>query len=883
MTQHQAITIEDKDFFDYLKVFMYGESTRELMQAGKEIHSGVFYETMRMLEDVEFGLTKVKKNIISTQAAYLDSDDATQEDIIYFFNLLRLDKKLIEFAYKVDARFSIQVHLFIGLVEAEFSEFYDRSDWNKDNLPLSRIFECLAKYRDKYKLNQKARIDDVVNCETRHIGFVKLFDKIVKREKKVYVLNLAVKIIGLGSTEWDRNKIEHVMDALRFSYGAIVQSFNVLADFVNTSLGANESLNFHLVLILRNNRDYNEIQIADEIWILFNQYLNIKNNDYIVTVDSINEQIRYQFKQRHITGVLGYRPKKQLDDFNCWFLYLFTHSERFVSSERQKLRHLAFDIYEVGCRVPIILHEVRHPLRRPKPIITTAIVSLGSLYRDFNVDTVWGKAARTLNDKNEYVELCRIFDEQKHFFAFEKSTIELMAQLELFIVHLEQADISTIYIDDAQLEHIVQEPKRYLSVIEKLAIMLLLDHSLQTTTENLVNIQKGTLSPRLSFFCREHINNRNVVHLTTYEEFSLAFYKVLRKYLYDLKVKFNQNEIAAGTAQRTANAKKNFKSINDYLLFYFKQDADVYRFKMTCKFDQQDVPEALLSVAFSEIWTEFVNDIKRNPKVIGKQLVAHVGTYVALTLPLIDVTLIFESENKGVLDNDFVDNINKHWKSFLTDESKKRLTHKLEKRQQNGKLLKDPIAVDYIDFISRLSLDSNQLPLIGEKRKQQGKWLLCNYKDKKQRPRFIKALAEYYANYSFLKRTPIDGCEADINLLLKGRFPKQGVRNAIPPQILKTDTGLVQPIVEDNHITKNTHSQQDEQPANFGASVTEPESLLNNEDVLEQRQAESEDQPENIVLAQNIEHSPPCEQSDQGTTSEPVESNAVKIEKKTKL
>lgn len=786
MTQHQAITIEDKDVFDYLKVIMYGESTRELMQAGKEIHSGVFYETIRMLEDVEYGLTKVKENIISTQSAYLDSDDATQEDVIYFLNLLRLDKKLIEFANEVDARFSIQVHLFIGLVEEEFSEFYDQYDWNKDNLPLSRIFECLAKYREKYKLNQKVIIDDVVNCNSRHVGFVQLFDKIVKKEKKVFVLNLAVKIYPnqerlhskkrLRSTKWkwkwNRIKIEHVMDALRFSYRAIVQSFNVLADFVNTSLGANESLNFHLVLILKNDRDYNPDQIADEIWSFFDRYLNNQNNDYLVTVDSLNERISYQFEQRHITGVLGYRPKKQLEDFNFWFLYLFTHSERFVSSERQKLRHLAFDIHEVGYRVTEILHEVRQPKRRPKTIKTTAIVSLGSLYRDFNGDSVWEKAARALNHKNEFVELCRIFDEQKNIFELEKNPSELMAQLELFIVHLEQADISPINIDDAQLEHIVREPKRYLSVIDKLAIILLLDHSLsRANSEKLQKILKGTLSPRLSFFCREHNNTRIEDKLSKYKEFSLAFYKELREYLYDLKVKLHLSDIAAETAHRTANVNKNFKSINEYLRYYFKEDVDVYRFKMTCHFESGNVPEALLISAFSEIWTGFLKDIKRKSKLIGRQLLAHVGTYVSLTVPIIDVTLVFESQNKGAIENVLVENIIKYWKCYLTDESKKQLIRKLEQRQQNGKLLDNSIVIDYMEFFNKLSLDSSQLPLISEKRKQQDQRLSCNYKDKKQRSKFIKTLAGYYAYYSFLKRKPIEGCDTQLNLMLKGRLP----------------------------------------------------------------------------------------------------------------
>ena len=239
--------------------------------------------------------------------------------------------------------------------------------------------------------------------------------------------------------------------------------------------------------------------------------------------------------------------------------------------------------------------------------------------------------------------------------------------------------------------------------------------------------------------------------------------------------------------------------------------------------------------AFSEIWTDFLKDIKRKPKVIGKQLLAHVGTYVSLTVPIIDVTLVFESQNKGAIENVLVENIIKYWKCYLTDESKKQLIRKLEQRQQNGKLQDNSIVIDYMEFFNKLSLDSSQLPLISEKRKQQDQRLSCNYKDKKQRSKFIKTLAGYYAYYSFLKRMPIEGCVTQLNLMLKGRVPLDKQKSAISAQSQKTDLLLEQPTAVDNATINTIACQQDERPADHSGLVTESVSLLNYRDLLEQK------------------------------------------------
>ena len=60
MKQSQAYNEYENDIFSYLMTVMYDESIAELRRTGKEIHAGVFYETIRMLEGVEFGLAKIK-------------------------------------------------------------------------------------------------------------------------------------------------------------------------------------------------------------------------------------------------------------------------------------------------------------------------------------------------------------------------------------------------------------------------------------------------------------------------------------------------------------------------------------------------------------------------------------------------------------------------------------------------------------------------------------------------------------------------------------------------------------------------------------------------------------------------------------------------------
>lgn len=802
MTATQSFVVSNTDVFSYLKRCLYNESIDTLRRGGKEIRSGVFYETVHMIEKIEHGLTKIEENIISNRIAYEDSDDDTKEEIIHFLNQLRLDKELIQYAEKANTTFSIQVSLFCRIVDEEFPVFYVGGDhWTLTNIPLQQVFDCIAKYRQEVKSRRNIIKDDLIACNKRHIEFVTIFNKIIKKTKKVYILNLMIEIspnLFLGRSFWDREREEDVLQALGWSYREIITKLYGYAHFVNTYKGINESLNFHLVFILKHDLVFDSKHVAMQIWEILNRHLNKRNHlspisKYDIKVESLNERIKHQFKQRTVTDVLGCRPKKQLEDFNFWYLYLFTYSAFFISFDLRKFEYTSFDIYGLGYRLSKLFDEIKKPDPEYRPSYSKEPIkefSLRSLYSELRSDRPWGKALYKLVNKEEYLGLCQIYDEQKHFFEFETDTKERFKQLELFIQCLKQTNIPAISTVDADLKHIIQSPKRYLSLIEKLAIILLLDHYLdEGSVDHLTYIAKGTLSPSLNFFLNEHKKNRDVVYLSSPEIFSLSFYKLLHKYLHNLKDKINKSRIATEQAKWTANRQKNYKSINQYLRYQFKQDVDVYRFKITCKIEMQNISEVLLVVAFSEIWTAFVKDVKRKSKIIGKQLIAHVGVYISLTVPIIDVTLIFKSDNQGDVGVDTVEKLIEFWNNYLTDETKSQLIHKLQQRERGVTQSEPVMVVNYNDFFSKLILQSIQLPLIMEKRKRQGDYLICNYKDKKQRSKFIKMLAEYYSNYSLVKRESITGSDIDLNLLLKGRLP-QSKAPIVPKAMLQTDTDI---------------------------------------------------------------------------------------------
>lgn len=802
MATKQAVIVNDRDVFNYLKVCMYSDSINDLRRSGKKIRSGVFYETIRMLENVDSGLNKIEDNIISTEVAYLDSDYETQKEIIHFLNLLRLDEELIEFAKNIDTFFSTRMGLFIQLVRDDFPEFYKRDyDWTRSDLPLKQIFDCIAKYRDLCGSYQEGIKRNLEDCNEQHIGLAKIFDKVVKKAKKVYVLNLMIKIHPnsfswkeASDFTWDKDGIEHVERAIREFYSNIVPTFNVYADFVNTFMGVNECINLHIVLVLKNEGEHDSKLLVKQMWDIFNSLLNKRKNssqrnDYDIQVDSLNERIKHRFKQKHVTDVLGYRSKKQLEDFNYWYLYLFTHFKRFIVSEHCRFRGLSFDPYELGYRISAIFREIKETELEYRPEINQAQVkdvSLNSLYREFVGNKLWEKAISKLDHKKEYVGLCHIYGEQKHFLKFESNTSELLQRQELFIQYLKQVDIPPLSTVDAKLEHIVQSPSRHLSLIEKLTIIQLLDHDLSgNNAEHLTSIIKGTSSPSLNFLLNDYKKNRDVVYLSSYSVFSLDFYRELHKYINGLKEKIHKNDLAKELAKGVANRQKNTESINQYLLHQFKQDVNVYRFKMTCEIEIKNVSEALVITAFSEIWTAFVKDIKRKPKSIGKQLVAYVGAYVSLNVPSIDVTLIFASENKCDFEVDTVDKINECWKNYLTDETKSQLIRKLEKRKLNENQTGSAKDINYDDFFKKLHLKSIRLPLINENMNHWDDCSLCSYSDKKQRSRFIKTFSEFYASYSLLKRPPIEGRDVGLNLMLKGRLPQKEQSKAIPAPIFK--------------------------------------------------------------------------------------------------
>lgn len=791
----QLYIVSPQDVFSYLKTCLYTESIVEVRRAGKEIRSGIFYETVRMIEKLEEGLAKIEDNIISNQIAYEDSDDDAKEEIIRFLNQLRLDEELILYAENANARFSIQVSLFFRIVAEEFPVFYiDGDDWTKYDLPLEQIFACIAKYRYELKSRYKINKDELLECNQRHISFVKIFNKIIKRAKKVYVLNLMIEISPnflIGQSLWDKKAVEDVLHALGGSYKEIVTQLYGYAHFVNTFMGVNESLNFHLVFILKHDVVFDSKEVAEQIKRILNQHLNKRNdynplNKYEITVKNLNERIKHQFKQRTVTDVLGCRPKKQLEDFNFWYLYLFTYSTFFISTDREKFKYTSFDIYDLGYKISELFYEIKKlgPEYRPayskEPIKESSLISL---YGELEGDRTWAKALYRLDNKKEYLGLCHIYDEQKHFFPFERNSSERLKYLELFIQYLKQEKIPAISNIDKELEHIIRFPERNLSLSEKLALIVLLDHELnQSNKDNLAKILKSTLSPNIEVFLKEFKNDRNVNKLLSYKVFSFAFYRHLHKFICDFKNKLHECDIAIEQVKRSAKREKNDKSINQYLRYQFKQNVDVYRLKMTCKIDIQEIPEALLITVFSEIWTTFIKDVKRKPNIIGQLLVAHVGVYVSLIEPIIDVTLIFNSENIGDLEFSTPDKINETWRNYLTEETKSQLIRKLQKREININQAENTVAVDYEGLLNNLILESTEIPLVMEKRNRQGDYSLCDYKDKKYKLKFIRLLAKYYSNYSLMKRGSIKGSEKNLNLLLKGRLI-QPIQQNIPKRI----------------------------------------------------------------------------------------------------
>jgi hypothetical protein len=76
------------------------------------------------------------------------------------------------------------------------------------------------------------------------------------------------------------------------------------------------------------------------------------------------------------------------------------------------------------------LHEIKNPAPESKPTRTKKTakdITLSSLYREFSDDGLWEKAIYRLNNKKEYAGLCHIYDEQKHFFQFERDTIDSLS------------------------------------------------------------------------------------------------------------------------------------------------------------------------------------------------------------------------------------------------------------------------------------------------------------------------------------------------------------------------------------------------------------------------------------------------------------------------
>ncbi|MDU4395316.1 MAG: hypothetical protein E7I55_15350 [Acinetobacter ursingii] len=153
--QSSCQLITEEDLFKILKKKYHVKFST--LEKDTKIRSGVFYETICMLEDVEKGLKKIRDRAYPTRDDFLlarsHENKTLMQNIVNFYWSLTIDKKLLEFVrggYHFSKNFSHFIN-YIYLYKKKYPEermpFWKSDDrWNIFSFPEQEVFDFLEQY-----------------------------------------------------------------------------------------------------------------------------------------------------------------------------------------------------------------------------------------------------------------------------------------------------------------------------------------------------------------------------------------------------------------------------------------------------------------------------------------------------------------------------------------------------------------------------------------------------------------------------------------------------------------------------------------------------------------------------------------------------------------
>lgn len=389
----RLLSVEDEELFKFLKKIKYDQKLSAWKpRLGKKLQNGVFFETILLLENLQYSLKDVLNKTTPTQDEYQqavkNNDQLEIQSIIQFFERLRVDFGLVDYA--CDHIFSSLVRSFlIFLGSHPHSPFNTVGDaWTQVTFPVSDVFESIEQYlpflqmisvehKDKAgtglveadtdlnakvdadtkpqakqdpKLKEKEEADRYAlskstqnfqrSAEQDKIDILELYGNAlsnlshtVKKNEKIkqaYVQYLSIEFHLLDTEQdWSKKLADlHLGDVFKNLYDEFQGRSDLLMYFVDYDHRVNHVMVMDIILVFKYSRKLEPHRLVQVIEEIIER--SIHSEQFRANVIDLNKTIKRKFKDKSAVGLLHW-TEKALYDFKYWLLNCFYYKDQIIS------------------------------------------------------------------------------------------------------------------------------------------------------------------------------------------------------------------------------------------------------------------------------------------------------------------------------------------------------------------------------------------------------------------------------------------------------------------------------------------------------------------------------------------------------------------------
>ncbi|MHA3049961.1 hypothetical protein [Acinetobacter sp. ANC 4639] len=682
--------MEDEDLFKVLKKRYHVKLSS--VGVNQKIITGVFYETICMLENLENTLKKIHSGAYPTREEFSNpKSEQRQKEIIGFYQSLCVDKKILKYAQGIYS-FSKDIQAFIKYLRKNENPFLkaDGKAWAQNNFPANFVFDFVEKYvlfheqvvkegEDPIQISRLTEIettqqdeksgsaDQPVKIDSKKNDIHELTPAIYKRfydavtdlkmlldkHQQLYVLCLDIDFLPQEErVEKNPRALEERKLAIQNFMHDLDPRYGLIRTYSRLEIGINHRLNHHVILLfkVKKNSVIDPREIKAELEVIMenrmavaDDFLKSQKFDINIRIRDFKDVIASLDTKFPKTNIIKARATLARQKFEYWILGYFFLVDIHLKPDLSLIIDSPYidQHYLDGLVVEDIDSEEIETEPPHRKVIDDRKSGRGGdpleKLKAYDLDQSLEKVKNLPKTvAQELEQVVSLYSEYAQLFDWDKEHLKLLFLIEYFMRVIQHNHIEAFTCPHVSRDVIKNNPDKYLSYVAKLfvAIHQMMVKGISDRREIQVNSWVGWRVKE--FFelydsCR-HIHTNLLINLDTYlKRFKIPFYNEIEK-------------------AESVKASKNSLEAKEYLKKMIKRDVFALRFEFSYVQAEHSTKQQALE-AFHLILTDFLKNLKRTKKLSTAKLVAYLGTRFFQDNQLhADVTFIFDAQE--LLDDD---------------------------------------------------------------------------------------------------------------------------------------------------------------------------------------------------------------------------------------